>query len=898
MTPNTQFAVTCDDSLLYSTPVESDELGILTFATDEDMDGSPITIWIGTPAPPEISNVATCAVSDTYALVCWNTDRPATSQVEFGTTDSYGSIMSPIGSTTTIHSVYIFPLEPETTYHYRAISTDAFGNTTESGDHTVLTDAPHLRIGNLETSDPTTHSIAVNWTTNEPADSRVVYGLDHLYGSATPLDPEFVTEHSVVIDGLQPGTTYHFRAWSTDANGQTAVSADGLASTQTSDLQIFGVTVIDTTSLTATVSWNTTIAATAVVEYGLTPDYGMSVELSDYFEAYNLAVLIDLSPETIYHYRVVCTSLGGDQVMTPDHVFETKPAGHPDDLVFFKVMPKQVGWNSAVIGWITNIPATSIVEYGTTPECDSEVSASEYVTCHAILLEELDETTTYYYRVRSITEAGIPGVSDHGTFTTTLSPLEIADLNSEPGLGFITLNWTTNRPSDSRVEYGLDESYGTVTPLFPELSTEHSMTVEGLLFGETYHFRAWSIDDLGFVAVSQDHAVAVSAPELIVASVAVSDTADVSVALSWTTSHAAWCRVEYGIDLAFDLATDDEPDAVTVHSAELLDLLPSTSYDFRIVAADAYGQETVSSAYSFETKAPGFHNPLEIHDLEVSETGPTYAKVSWITDSPATSEVQFGMTSDYSSNVFDPAFVIEHELLLTGLNPETLYHFRVLGENTDGALASSDDGTFETLEAADYSAPSVPQALVVTSGAGTLTIGWVECDDPDLAVYRLYRRSATDTVMALLTEVPSGILGFGDGSAVGGVQYWYAVSAVDESGNESERSAAVEIVAGTGTSPRLWVFPNPITDGTTLRICPPVSLGQSRGDEPWSYEVRIYDASGRLVRTVARGQSSEPMANVYWNAEDAHGEFASSGVYFCEVTVAGQSVRSKLIVIR
>ncbi len=898
MTPDTQFAVTCDDSLLYPNPVESDEFGILTFATDEDLDGSPVTIWIGTPAPPEISGVETCAVSDTYALVCWNTDRPATSQVEFGTTGSYGSIMNPIGGMTTIHSTYVFPLEPETTYHYRVISTDAFGNTTKSGDYTVFTDAPHLRIGSFEASDLTTHSITVNWTTNEPADSRVVYGLDHFYGSATPLDPEFVTEHSVMVDGLQPGTTYHFRAWSTDGDGQTAVSADGVASTQASDLQIFGVTVVDTTSLTATVSWNTTVAATAVVEYGLTPDYGMSVELTDYFEAYNLAVLIDLSPETIYHYRVVCTSFGGDQIMTPDQVFETKPAGHPDDLIFFKVMPKQVSWNSAVIGWITNIPATSIVEYGTTPEYGLEVSTSEYVTCHAVLLEGLDETATYYYRVRSVTEAGIPGVSDEGTFTTILSPLEITDLRSEPDLGFITLNWTTNRPSDSRVEYGLDESYGDVTPLFPELFTDHSITVEGLLPGETYHFRAWSIDSLGFVAVSQDHVAAVSAPELIVASVAASDTTDTAVALSWTTSHPAWCHVEYGIDLAFDLATGDGADAVTAHSAALLGLLPSTSYDFRIVATDGYGQETVSDVYSFETRAPGFQNPLEIDDLEISEIGPTYARVSWITDSPATSEVRFGTSPDYSSSVFDPAFVTEHELLLTGLNPETQYHFRVFCEDPNGALASSDDGTFETLEAADYSAPSVPQALVVTPGAGILTVGWAECDDPDLAAYRLYRRSGADTVMALLTEVSSGVLEFGDGSTIDGVQYGYAVSAVDESGNESERSAVVEIVAGIGTAPRLWIFPNPITDGTTLRICPPASQGQSREDESWDYEVRIYDASGRLVQMVARGRSSEPMANVYWNAEDARGEFASSGVYFCEVIVAGRSVRSKLIVIR
>jgi len=898
MTPNTQFAVTCDDSLLTPDPIESDELGILTFSTDENQEGSPVTIWVGTPAPPEISDVAACAVSDTYALICWNTDRPATSQVEFGTTDSYGSTTIPVGGLTTIHAVYIFPLEPETLYHYRAVSMDAFDNTTKSGDYTVVTDAPHLRISNFGASDPTTHSITVNWTTSEPADSRVVYGLDHFYGNATPLDPEFVSEHSVVIDGLQPGITYHFRAWSTDADGQTAVSVDGVATTETSDLEIFDVAVIDTTSLTATISWNTTVAATAIVEYGLTKDYGMSIELSDYFEAYNLAVLIDLSPATLYHYRIVCTSLGGDQVMTPDMTLETQPPGHPDDLVFFKVMPKHVGWDSAIIGWITNMPATSIVEYGTTPEYGSEVSSSDYVTCHAMLLEGLDETTTYYYRVRSVTEAGIPGISGAGTFATVLSPLEITDLASESGVGFVTLTWTTNRPSDSRVEYGSDENYGSVTPLFPELVTDHSITVDELLSNEVYHFRAWSIDDHGFVAGSQDHTVIVPAPELIVESVAVSDTTDVSVVINWTTSHPAWCRVEYGVELAFDLAADDELGAVTAHTIELIDLLPSTNYDFRIVATDGYGQETTSDVHFFETRSPGFQNPLEMADVSVYELGPTYARISWITDRPATSEVQFGTSPDYTSTMFDGAFVTEHELLLTGLDSATEYHFRAFSVASNGAPASSEDGTFETLEAGDYNAPSVPQALTVTPDMGAVTIRWAECNDPDLAGYRLYRRSEMDTVMAFLVEVSSGVLEFADESAIRGIQYGYAVSAVDESGNESERSVVVEAVAGTGTTPRVWVFPNPITDGTTLRISPPASLGQSRGDEPWEYAVRIYDASGRLVRTVARGWSNEPVVDTYWDAEDARGEYASSGVYFCEVTIAGRSARSKLIVIR
>src|SRR5207249_9029881 len=64
------------------------------------------------------------------------------------------------------------------------------------------------------------------WTTNTASDSQVEYGLTTSYGSATTLDPAFVTLHSVAITGLTESTTYHYRVKSKDPSTNLSISGD------------------------------------------------------------------------------------------------------------------------------------------------------------------------------------------------------------------------------------------------------------------------------------------------------------------------------------------------------------------------------------------------------------------------------------------------------------------------------------------------------------------------------------------------------------------------------------------------------------------------------------------------------------------------------------------------
>jgi len=67
------------------------------------------------------------------------------------------------------------------------------------------------------------------------------------------------------------------------------------------------------------------------------------------------------------------------------------------------------------------------------------------------------------------------------------------------------IQWATNEPSNSMVDYGPTTSYGSSTPVDANLKTNHSVSLNDLSANTTYHFRARSVDVAGNVAFSDDY---------------------------------------------------------------------------------------------------------------------------------------------------------------------------------------------------------------------------------------------------------------------------------------------------------------------------------------------------------------------------------------------------------
>jgi fibronectin type 3 domain-containing protein len=85
----------------------------------------------------------------------------------------------------------------------------------------------------------------------------------------------------------------------------------------------------------------------------------------------------------------------------------------------------------------------------------------------------------------------------------------------------------------------------------------------------------------------------------------------------------------------------------------------------------------------------------------------------------------------------------------------------------------------------------VPGGLHAAAAPNSIELAWERNTEPDLAGYRLYRAAADGAFekIAEVSQVPS----YSDHKVEHGKTYRYAVSAVDQSGNESARSAVVEV---------------------------------------------------------------------------------------------------------
>lgn len=82
------------------------------------------------------------------------------------------------------------------------------------------------------------------------------------------------------------------------------------------------------------------------------------------------------------------------------------------------VSASNIGYHSATISWKTNGLADSLVEYGTTTDYGYSVYSPTLVSEHSIRLTGLSSSTTYHYRVKSVTADGIQAISDDYTFRT------------------------------------------------------------------------------------------------------------------------------------------------------------------------------------------------------------------------------------------------------------------------------------------------------------------------------------------------------------------------------------------------------------------------------------------------------------------------------------------------
>ncbi len=286
-----------------------------------------------------ISNVVVSSITATTATITWTTASSVSSDLQYGTTTSYGSSQS--GGSGTSHSVTITGLLSNTTYHFR-MGRSSYGY---SGDLTFTTLG--IAISNLVVHYEYSDEIRITWTTSAAGTSIVEYGTTTSYGNTETSSSG--TSHSVWLEDLSINVIYHYRVRSVSSSNpsDSVSSADA-----TFWLGPDNIAVSSITASSATITWTTQYDDDSKVRYGLTTSYGEN-EYGDDDGTSHSVTLTGLSSNTMYHFKV-----GSNDGYSVDHVFSTLTLSISNVVV--SVSPS----GSVTITWNTDGPGNSVVDYG------------------------------------------------------------------------------------------------------------------------------------------------------------------------------------------------------------------------------------------------------------------------------------------------------------------------------------------------------------------------------------------------------------------------------------------------------------------------------------------------------------------------------------------------------
>jgi len=196
----------------------------------------------------------------------------------------------------------------------------------------------------------------------------------------------------------------------------------------------------------------------------------------------------------------------------------------------------------------------------------------------------------------------------------------------------------------------------------------------------------------------------------------------------------------------------------------------------------------------------------------------------------------------------------------------------------------------------DNIAPGVPLGLAVaynTGGGNELT--WDPAPEPDFQYYRVYRGTDPEFMSVPGAEVHSTATPQWTDPDNHGSGVYYKVTALDHAGNESEPGSAVTTTGTEGSGvPKAFALgqnvPNPFNPATTVYYDVPAGGG--------NVSIRIFDVSGRLVRTLVDGHQAAGSQSVTWNGVNDRGQSISSGIYFYRMTAPGFTRTRKMVLLR
>ena len=429
---------------------------------------------------------------------------------------------------------------------------------------------------------------------------------------------------------------------------------------------------------------------------------------------------VDNTPSSAKYYYKIYTKDGAQAQSSGTNVISITPTGKwttPPDL---ESGPDSgsVTTKRATITWSTSRTSDSKIQFSATSGNYGSVepSNSAQTTFHSIQLEGLSPSTTYYYKAKWTDEDGNTGTSVEKSFTTDPSPTVTDPKAKNISISSAILEFTSKGASKVKVYYGKSPAFGALKEIVTGTSEGlHTTELVGLDDGTKYFYKINTFDTesgeyegnvLTFETLPRPRLTNVRLQE-------VRGTAQPTVLVTWTSNTPVSSIITYFPQARPEDARDEINVVLTQgeHKLVLRGLSAQTQYVLVVKGRDKVGNEAQSDRQQFTTATDT--RPPSVIDLKVqgstesvtgSQEEQTQLVVSWNTDEPSTSQVEYGEGSGatYSQKTQqDTNLTVNHLVIISGLSPSKVYHLRALSLDGLGNQGNSIDTVTITPKASD-----------------------------------------------------------------------------------------------------------------------------------------------------------------------------------------------------
>jgi predicted phage tail protein len=653
-----------------------------------------------------------------------------------------------------------------------------------------------------------TGTIGLTWT----ASAGVVdgYGIER---STTP-GSGFVAVDTVAAGvtafqdtGLESGTTYYYRVRARNVSGFSNYSAVASATTLVAPPPVPGAPT-DLTAMaldTATIGLTWTASAGVVLSYHIERSTTAGSGFAEVDTAAGSVTAFQdtgLEGGTTYHYRIRARNVSGfsDYSAEASATTPIPPPPAPGPPTNLSAAPLDTA--SMELTWTASAGVVDGYHVERSLTAGSGFTAVDTVAGGVTVFQDtgLENSTTYYYRVRARNISGFSNYSAEASATTPLPPPPVpgapADLAATAlDTATIGLSWTesagmvdgyhierSTTPGDGFV--AVDTVAGGVT----------AFQNAGLESGTTYYYRVRARNVTGFSDYSAEASAttplpppAVPGPPINVSAVAADTT---TIDLSWT---AAGGVVDgYHIERSNTpgdgfVAVDTVAGGATVFQD--IGLQSGTTYYYRVRARNVSGFSNYSAEASATTPLPPPPAPGPPTDVSASALDTATIELTWTASGGVVDgyHIERSLTPGSGFAAVDTVAGGVTTFQNSGLESGTTYYYRVRARNISGYSDYSAEASATTPEPPPP-APGPPTDLDAEAvNTSVVNLRWTASAGV-VDGYHIERSLTPGDGFVEVDTVAGGVTAYQDAGLQSGTTYYYRVRARNV-GGFSEYSA-------------------------------------------------------------------------------------------------------------